>query len=181
MSHSGLQAILAGIQAPNSTLSAAAVEKLNASGEDMKLAAWTALELDTLENRQARAESMLETRTWLRFMSASFGAILVMCGAIFILTRVTMDMLDVKAEAEAWKIAFATNSPGLVMVFVGAFLMTMPLSSGQEISVRDGWAYLPPYPAGTPLVQSDADKEQHAKACEYARSVKDQNLIEANC
>lgn len=171
----GVKGVLEGIQQPNSSITARLVETLSAPGQQPELATWAALEFDALENRQSRADSMLETRTWLRFMSSSFGAILVMCGAIFILTRVKIDQFQLESNTDVWKVAIGTTSPGMVMVLAGTFLMTMPLSTKQEITIRDGNAYPPPFET-----QQRVTNQQDA-ACQAARENGDAELIEINC
>ena len=108
------------------------------------------LEFDTIKNRQARANSALATRTWLRFMSSGFGSILILVGAIFLLSKV-----ETRSESAATghtigaEFSIKSTSPGIIMVFVGAVLMVSPNYATQEIKAQDGWVYVSPLAAAT--------------------------------
>ena len=101
------------------------------------------LDFDTLSNRQARANSLLSTRTWLRFMSSGFGSILIFVGAIFLLSRIESSSNTVLSAGNqgAW-LKLASSSPGILMVAIGAFLMVSPNFSGQVIDTRDPSPFL---------------------------------------
>ena len=145
-SFSGMGEILDEIKAPNSTATAVQIGKFeNLNDENSALLLWASLEHDALQNRQARAESMLSTRTWIRFMNTAFGSILIMSGAIFLLARVRMGRLDAQTETAEFKVALATSSPGIVMVAIGALMTTAPLYVSQPINITDGHAYPPPF------------------------------------
>ncbi len=138
----GMNAIIDGIENENSKRSVETLQHIYKSGQvDHNLLAWISLEYDALENRQSRADSLLATRTWLRFMNAAFGSILVMSGAIFILSRVRVGKAEVEATTADFKIAIASSSPGIFMLFVGAFMVCAPLFTSQRIIVEDGAAY----------------------------------------
>lgn len=108
-----------------------------AETDQLEVLARTALEIDTTDARHNRSTSALVTRTWLRFTSAAFGAILITFGTIFILSRVTIDTTTIGGEWEKAKINLAFNSPGIFLVFTGAVLLTLPITSKQEIDTND--------------------------------------------
>lgn len=96
-----------------------------------------ALEIDTTDTRHNRSTSALVTRTWLRFTSASFGVVLMAFGAVFVLSRVTVDSTSLSGGWERAKVDFTFNSPGLFLVVVGAVLLTIPITSNQDITTDD--------------------------------------------
>ncbi|MEP2784712.1 MAG: hypothetical protein ABJO67_09615 [Pseudoruegeria sp.] len=170
----GMNDILEGIEAENSNQTSALVEQLNQSGsEHTELLVWAALEFDTLENRQNRADSLLSTRTWLRFMNTAFGSILIMCGAIFILSRVRIDEANIKAESSGFKLAFASTSPGIFMLAVGAVMTTVPLYASQTIKIGDGFSYPSPYAIAVTVPQAattELTDEHRARMCNAAKA-----------
>ena len=102
----------------------------------------TALERDTILLRNHRANVSLSTRTWLRFMSVIFGAILVLIGSAFVLGRVSMERLESEAKSERWSIALKTSSPGLLLALMGCALIVLPNFARQDINISDSGAYL---------------------------------------
>ncbi len=173
-SFNGMGDILDGIDAENSTRTSGLIRKFDEFGsEDRTLLFWAALEFDTLENRQARADSLLATRTWLRFMNAAFGSILIMCGAIFILSRVKIDSTNFEAGSSGFKFIFATSSPGICMLVFGAALTTAPLYVSQSIKIDDGFSYPVPYITTSSTISRVADglsEEQRAEMCGAAKN-----------
>jgi hypothetical protein len=126
----------------------------------------TALERDTMLLRNHRANTSLSTRTWLRFMSVIFGAILVLIGSAFVLGRVSMERLESEAKSEKWSIALKTSSPGLLLALMGCALIAIPNFARQDISISDGSAYFgvsySAMPAQASNVNSaDYEKERH--------------------
>jgi hypothetical protein len=114
----------------------------------------TALERDTMHLRNHRANTSLSTRTWLRFMSVIFGAILVLIGSAFVLGRVSMERLESEAKSEKWSIALKTSSPGLLLALMGSSLIALPHFAHQDINISDSGAYFGvSYPAATQTKQ----------------------------
>ena len=96
------------------------------------------IDFDTLSNRQARANSLLATRTWLRFMSSGFGSVLIFVGAVFLLSRIeSLSKTAISAQNANSIFHLTTSSPGIIMVLIGALLMISPNFSEQTIEVRD--------------------------------------------
>ena len=101
------------------------------------------LEYDAMWNRQNRTNSALATRTWLRFMTACFGSIVVFIGAIYVLSKIGLsEQTEAEAVAPGVEFSFRSSSPGLVMVLLGASLMVIPHFASQEIGSIDGNIYM---------------------------------------
>ena len=101
-----------------------------------------ALEHDTMLHRHERSTAALSTRTWMRFMSLIFGAILVVSGAIFVLGRVTAPRTDGEFQWRHFKMAMASGSPGLFLVFFGCILIAVPNLSSQSIKLDTSPTYI---------------------------------------
>lgn len=176
-SFQGMETILDGIASENSDKTATVIRELAQKEDaDPALRVWAALEFDTLENRQDRADSLLATRTWLRFMNAAFGSILIMCGAIFILSRVRVGNTNIEAENGEFRVALASSSPGIFMLVFGAILTTTPLYVSQRIEIDDGFAYPTPYGAyAAPAMGSPSEISTELKAIMCAAHEADKN------
>lgn len=122
-----------------------ALEYMNELGKDAeegKLESMTAriyLEIDAMRDRQERANYAVAARTWLRSVTVVFGSILILFGMIFVLSKIgdessltEMSGKDISLRA----------SPGVVMIIIGALLMSLPHFSKQNISTRDGAIYV---------------------------------------
>ena len=145
-SFEGVMRILDSIKQENSSKTAQLLEDLIENGtENFELMVWAALEFDVLENQQNISDALIETQTWIRFMNSSFGSILIMCGAIFILSRIRIDKSELKAENSHFMVILGSSSPGLFMLIVGSVLVNSPLYATQKIKVDDGGAYPAPY------------------------------------
>ena len=102
-----------------------------------------ALERDVMVFRQHRAAAALATRTWMRFMSLIFGAILVVIGSAFILGKIsTVDPSSGAVGFGDVKGSFATSSPGIALVFIGGLLIGVPHFSGQQITIDDTSSFI---------------------------------------
>ena len=96
------------------------------------------LEFDTIQNRQARAQSSLAARTWIRYMTCAFGGILIFVGAIFVLAKIeTPSMSEIAGAHGDASLSLKSASPGVVMLVVGATLMITPNFAKQTIQVWD--------------------------------------------
>jgi len=105
------------------------------------LSVYAALEIDTITARNNRAASLLTTRTWIRFFTTMSATILIVLGAAFVLGRITTDAARLEADAGSFKGTLATTSPGLVLVVIGGGLLTLVLSTQQELRTRDGASF----------------------------------------
>jgi len=143
-SYIGLQDILAKLHA---TQSSQAIEyyKENRTDKASDLMIRAHLEYDSLWNRQGRTISFLATRTWLRFMSSAFGAILIFVGSIYLLCRIEASSSDMNADYGGFKFSVVSSSPGIIMLIVGATLMAIPNIVDQPIETIDGASYLLPF------------------------------------
>lgn len=98
------------------------------------------LDYDTLNNRQGRANSALASRTWLRFMSMGFGAVLAFAGAVFVLAKIETKVnstLGAEEQRIGMGISVRSTSPGVIMVLFGALLIAAPLFAKQDITTWD--------------------------------------------
>jgi len=102
-----------------------------------------ALERDVIRNRLHVTRVALATRTWMRFMSLIFGAILVVIGAAFILGKIsTRDSNTGEFSFGDVKGSLATSSPGLALVLMGALLIVVPNFSTQTITTNDTGSFI---------------------------------------
>ena len=81
----------------------------------------------------------------MRFMSLSFGASLVVAGAIFVLSGVTTPQTDGSLQWRDIKMAMASKSPGLFLVLLGCCLIAIPNVFPQRIGVDDTSTYIQKY------------------------------------
>ena len=100
------------------------------------------LELDSILHRHQRSQAQLASRTWLRFMSMTFGAILIVVGGGFILGRISIPRAEMDMETGSVKISLAASSPGLFLVFFGCILVTAPIVAKQTIWTKEGSSYV---------------------------------------
>jgi hypothetical protein len=100
------------------------------------------LEYQVLRGREHRAGALLATRTWMRFMSLMFGAVLVVIGAAFVLGRITTAASKGELNVGGFKAAMGSTSPGLFLAAFGALLIAIPNVSTQDITVSDGAVYV---------------------------------------
>jgi len=119
-----------------------------------------ALERDVINNRLHVTKAALATRTWMRFMSLIFGAILVVVGSAFILGKIsTRETNTGEFTFGDVKGSLATSSPGLMLVFMGSLLIAVPNFSTQSITTNDTGSFIAKGLAsgvgGQPIVASE--------------------------
>lgn len=101
-----------------------------------------ALEHDVMLLRKQRSATLLATRTWMRFMSLIFGAILVVIGSAFILGRVTATPTDGQFSLADLSLNLSSSSPGIFLTAFGAILISIPNLSQQRIETNDTSTYV---------------------------------------
>ena len=101
-----------------------------------------ALELDTILHRHQRSQAQLASRTWLRFMSLTFGAILIVIGGAFVLGRISSPRTKMDVATGNMRVVLASSSPGLFMVLFGCGLVIAPIATKQVIWTHEGSSYL---------------------------------------
>lgn len=99
------------------------------------------LEHDVMSYRHQRTTAFLATRTWMRFMSLMFGAILVVIGGGFVLGRIPAPSFSGQFSFKDVGASVATSSPGLVLVMCGIILISIPNLSNQRIDTDDTSSY----------------------------------------
>lgn len=140
------------------------------SAEQFANRAVYALERDVIAYRQHRATSALTTRTWMRFMSLVFGAILIVIGASFILGKITtpdastgeLTFGDIKGN-------FATSSPGLALIVLGSVLMLAPNFATQEIRTDDTSSFIAKSLPAAPAMTNPANTPEAQRVLERIR------------
>ncbi len=100
------------------------------------------LEHDVMVYRHQRTTAFLATRTWMRFMSLIFGAILVVIGSGFVLGRITSPAFTGELSFKELGASVATSSPGLLLVICGLVLIAIPNLSNQRIETNDSSSYI---------------------------------------
>lgn len=110
--------------------------------EAFRARAVIALERDVMTVRHQRSSAALATRTWLRFMSLIFGAILVLIGAAFILGKITVAPTKGGVGFGDLKMSLASSSPGLFLVLFGCGLIAIPNLSQQAIKTDDTASFI---------------------------------------
>jgi len=112
------------------------------------------LEQDVMKLRHKRTTAYLATRTWMRFMSLMFGAILIVIGCAFVLGRIRGPAFKGEGKLGTLRASVVSSSPGLILVFFGAALVSVPNLSTQRIITDDTATYLDtrdPNPVGAGL------------------------------
>ena len=167
-SYMGLQTILTALHTPPNSESVITSYLSGYADSPQPLASIVQahLEFHVIQNRQARANSALATRTWLRFMSSVFGSVLVFIGAVFVLAKIETSAIgDMEAESSGVKFRIKSSSPGLIMVVIGAILMASANFAKQKITTTDGAVYygaLPNSPViSGPYMDEELMKERY--------------------
>ena len=120
-----------------------------------------ALEIDVMAHRAQRSSALLSTRTWLRFMSLIYGAILTVIGAAFVLGRVRSSKIETTAEYGDFKASVISSSPGLILAFLGCVLIVVPNVSQQTISIDDTSSFIEKSPPIERSGRAEAELEAH--------------------
>jgi hypothetical protein len=102
------------------------------------------LEQETIRHRYAQAGATIIARVWTRLMGFTTGMVLAIVGAAFILGKLREQQTEFKQETELLKISLATSSPGIVLVVLGSFLMSITLLTKFDIEIRDVGVYVAP-------------------------------------
>lgn len=140
VSYIELNDILKGVQAKTSDEFLGRIDDATEVPVDTLVRAY--LEYDVLTNRQNRSTSAIASRTWLRFMSSLFGAILIFVGSVFVLAKIeTSSENNIQGTGSNGGLALTTSSPGLVLTVVGAILMIVPNITEQSIYTNDTSSY----------------------------------------
>ncbi len=99
------------------------------------------LEQQVVERRYGQATATMLARLWTRFMGFMTGMILAFVGAAFVLGKINEAPTTADLGGGGFKGAIATSSPGLVLAFLGAVLMTVSLSVTASTAGQDGAVY----------------------------------------
>jgi hypothetical protein len=124
-----------------------------------------ALDYDVLVNRENMVRAFLATHAWLQFTTFPMGAVLTLVGCAFVLGRVEAES-SARAQGTSATSSFGweliTQSPGIVFVLAGVFLITVPHWLRSEIFVEDASTFFDRYPpmAAAVSMQAAADNRQ---------------------
>lgn len=147
----------------NKPMESKAAELLASTAADGKIdIAAVFLERDVMAYRHQRTTALLATRTWMRFMSLIFGALLVVIGCSFVLGRVSGPVYEGEVSVSEVSGNLKSSSPGLFLIAAGIVLVAIPNLSTQMIQTDDASSYFTPAiggdrGAGSPT-QSEVDQ-----------------------
>jgi hypothetical protein len=102
------------------------------------------LEYLTVQNRYHQGNTSLMSRIWLQYLGFITGMILAIIGAIFILGKLREPETKIDLDASQVKFSILSSSPGLVMVFLGTFIMITTIVVHNEIEIKDSGVYVMP-------------------------------------
>jgi hypothetical protein len=100
------------------------------------------LEYLTIQNRYHQGNTSLMSRIWLQYLGFITGMILAIIGAIFILGKLREPETKIDLDASQVKFSILSASPGLVMVFLGTFIMITTIVVHNEIEIKDASVYV---------------------------------------
>lgn len=102
------------------------------------------LEQQALERRYIRANTLLLSRIWIKFLGFLTGIILAVVGSVFILGKMREAPSKLESENQiTGKLSLNSSSPGLFMTLFGTILMLTTILTHNEITVEDGRLFLP--------------------------------------
>lgn len=104
-----------------------------------------ALEVDITQKRYQQINATLLLRTWTRYTGFLVGMVLALVGAFFILGRLKEDQSEVSGEGGGFKLALASNSPGIILATLGTMLMSITLAVKFDFEIRNKPVYVLPY------------------------------------
>lgn len=99
------------------------------------------LEKNVIERRYHQANILLMARTWTRYLGFLTGMILALVGAAFILGKLREESSEATATSAEAGFSFKSNSPGLILAFLGTLLMLATIFIHNQIEVNDAPIY----------------------------------------
>lgn len=105
------------------------------------LRATVALEHQTITLRYGQAAQNIAGRLWTRLMGFVTGMILSVVGASFVLGRLEDRGATASFEAQGWKAAISSSSPGIILAMLGTFLMVVSAWVTINNETTDGAVY----------------------------------------
>lgn len=99
-----------------------------------------ALEVHVLQRRYHQANISIMSRLWVRYLGFVTGMILAFMGAVFIVGKLRGGA-RIDVEGEGLKANLATQSPGIVLAFLGVVLMVVTIVIHHKVDVRDKPTY----------------------------------------
>jgi hypothetical protein len=112
---------------------------------DLEFARWIVLarlETYVTTSRHHQSNTMLMFAIWTRYLGFVTGMILSLLGAAFVLGRLREPHTEIGGDSPAVRISLASSSPGLILVVLGAFLMTLTIVKQAHIQLNDQPVYI---------------------------------------
>ena len=116
---------------------------LYSRGVDFNQQRWNslvALEVHVLQQRYHQANISIMSRLWVRYLGFVTGMILAFMGAVFIVGKLK-EGATIDVQGEGLKANLATQSPGIVLAFLGVVLMVVTIVIHHKVDVRDRPTY----------------------------------------
>lgn len=116
------------------------------------------LEYLTIQNRYHQGNTSLMSRIWLQYLGFITGMILAIIGAVFILGKLREPENKIELDASHVKFSILSSSPGLVLAFLGTFIMITTIIDHKKIEIGDASVYILPE-----LYSNPSDSSQIAR------------------
>lgn len=121
------------------------IQKYSLSIDRQNLVAQYYLEAYTVQARQANAEALLISRTWIKYLGFVTGMILCIVGAVFILGKLRDENQTlVGGEYVQGKLTLQSHSPGIILSILGTVLIVCTIFTHQPIEKFDSSVYFHP-------------------------------------
>lgn len=120
----------------------AATDPSSRTAEDTWRNSLLLLEADTLDRRYHQAATLLMSRVWSRQLAFVTGMMMAFIGSVFILGKLTETASNISGEAQGWKVAVSSASPGIILSLFGTVLLIASMVVRSTLDVSDGPAYV---------------------------------------
>lgn len=100
------------------------------------------MEENLVERRYHQANTVVMFSVWSRYLGFVTGMVLAMVGSAFILGKLSEAETRVEAGGGNWKGSIASSSPGLVLCFLGAVLISVSITTLNQMHTEDQAVYL---------------------------------------
>ena len=100
------------------------------------------MEENLVERRYHQANTVVMFSVWSRYLGFVTGMVLAMVGSAFILGKLSEAETKVEAGGGNWKGSIASSSPGLVLCFLGAVLISVSITTLNQLHTEDQAVYL---------------------------------------
>ncbi len=121
------------------------VENTPALADRIAWAQWQTLALlesQAMRSRYHYASVAMMGRVYILHLGFATGVVMALVGATFILGKLRESSSSVKADTGSWRLAFQSNSPGLILSLLGTVLILATIWARSELDVRDSRLFL---------------------------------------